>query len=141
MEPKISDLYLREALIEDISILAEHHRKMFEEIWEGKGEHLEAVKAREIEKAYTHKLETEMNCGICKAWVIEDKWEIISSGAITFVSFVPNPYDLSSKVAYLHSIYTSKSHRNQKCAQRIIHNAIRDCSSRGVITPAIKHIN
>ena len=128
----ISEMNLREALIGDIAVMAEHHRKMFEEIWELKCEHLGAVRAAEIEKAYTQKLETEMDCGICKAWVVESKGEIVSSGAITFVSFVPNPYDLSSKVAYLHSIYTKRSHRNKKCAQRIIQNAIEYCSSQGI---------
>ena len=90
--------------------------------------------AIEIEKAYTQKLETEMNFGACKAWVIEDKGEIISSGAITFVSFVPTPYDVSSKIAYLHSIYTKQSHRNRKCAQQIVRAAISYCRSHGINT-------
>ena len=134
MVSEIFDMHIREALIGDISIMAEYHRRMFEEIWEKKGEHLDAVKASEIEKAYTEKLETEMNSGACKAWVIEDKGEIISSGAITFVSFVPTPNDLSSKVAYLHSVYTKESHRNGKCAQRIVRAAISYCRSNGVNT-------
>jgi len=132
MESEISEMNLREALFSDISVMAVHHRNMFEEIWEQKGEHLGTVRAVEVEKAYTNKLETEMDCGICKAWVVESKGEIVSSGAITFVSFVPNPYDLSSKVAYLHSIYTKKSHRNKKCAQQIIHSAIRYCITQGI---------
>lgn len=131
-ESKMSEMNLREALVGDIAVMAEHHRKMFEEIWERKCDHIGTVKAAEIEKAYTTKLETEMDCGICKAWVVESKGEIVASGAITFVSFVPNPYDLSFKVAYLHSIYTKRSHRNKKCAQRIIQNAIKYCSSQGI---------
>ena len=62
------------------------------------------------------KLETELESEICKAWIIEDEGKIIASGAVTFVSFVPNPSDLSPRVAYLHSMYTEKSHRNKKCA-------------------------
>ena len=120
VDSQICEMNLREASGSDISIMAAHHRKMFEEIWEQKGEHLGTVRAGEIEKAYTQKLETEMEFGICKVWVIEDKGKIVSSGAITFVSFVPNPSDLSPIVAYLHSMYTEKSHRNRKCAQRII---------------------
>jgi GNAT superfamily N-acetyltransferase len=134
MESEIFDMHIREALIGDISIMAECHRQMFEEIWQKKGEHLENVKAIEIEKAYTQKLETEIYSGTCKTWVIEDKGEIISSGAITFVSFVPTPYDVSSKIAYLHSAYTRKSHRNRKCAQRIVRAAISYCRSHGVNT-------
>jgi GNAT superfamily N-acetyltransferase len=132
IEPQKHVMDLREASNSDISIMAIHHRKMFEEIWERKKEHLEIRKANKIEKAYTLKLETELERGICKAWVIEDEGKIISSGAITIVSLVPNPSDLSFRVAYLHSMYTEKSHRNKKCAQRIIQYAIRHCKSLGI---------
>jgi len=132
--PEIPEMTLREASIQDIPAMAQHHRMMFEEIWEQKGDHLDTHRACEIQKAYTLKLETELNSGICKAWVIEDDGEIVSSGGITFVSFVPNPYDLSSKIAYLHSIYTEKSRRHRKCAQRIIDSAIQYCSAQVILT-------
>lgn len=132
VESEMSEMNLREAFIRDISALAKHHISMFEEIWEQKDEPISAVKAKEIEKAYTRKLESEMDGGICKAWVIESKGVIVSSGAITFVSFVPTPYDLSSRIAYLHSIYTEKSHRNKKYAQRIVHTAVAYCSAQGI---------
>jgi len=132
LESKIYEMYLREASGIDIPVMATHHRKMFEEIWEQKGEHLDTLRAGEIAKAYAQKLETEMESGVCKAWVIEDQRKIVSSCAITLVSFVPNPSDLSSKVAYLHSMYTEKSHRNRKCAQRIIHCVITYCSSNKI---------
>ncbi len=131
-KPQMCEMQIREASSVDISILAAHHGKMFEEIWEQKGEPLHPSRIAEIEKAYTQKLESEMETGICKAWIMEDKGKVVSSGAITFVSFVPNPSDLSSKVAYLHSMYTENSHRNRKCAQRIIHSAITYCSSIGI---------
>ena len=123
---------LREASGSDISMMAKHHRTMFEEIWKQQGEHLEAKKSIAIEKAYAKKLETELESGICKAWIIEYEGKIIASGAVTFVSFVPNPSDLSPRVAYLHSMYTEKSHRNKKCAQQIIQKIIDHCKSKGV---------
>ncbi len=125
------ELLLREASAGDIPVMAQHHRMMFEEIWAQKGEALSVERAGEIEKAYARKLEAEMS-GLCTAWVIEEAGEIIASGAITLVSFVPHPYDPSSKVAYLHSIYTEKSHRNRKCAGRIIEAAIRHCLTLGI---------
>ena len=131
-QPQIHEMHLREALNNDIPIMAKHHRKMFEEIWEGKGETLEPTRANKVEEAYAQKLETELKSGICKAWVFEDKGNIVSSGGITFVSFVPNPSDLSSKVAYLHSMYTERAYRNKKCAQRILHNAIECCKSQRI---------
>ena len=129
---EMCEMNLREALISDIPTLAKHHRSMFEEIWAQKGEPISAEKAGEIEKAYALKLESEMDGGICKAWVVESKGEIVSNGAITFISFVPTPYDLSSKIAYLHSIYTGESHRNKKCAQYVVHAAIKYCSAQGI---------
>jgi GNAT superfamily N-acetyltransferase len=131
-ESKLQEMRLREASISDISMLAVHHRKMFMEIWEKKRDYLEPERANQIEKAYVTKLETEMKNGNCIAWVIEDKESVVASGAVTFISLVPNPSDLSSKVAYLHSMYTEKSYRNKKCAQQIIQKAIDLCASQGV---------
>ena len=90
LESQLSEMHLREASISDIPVLAAHHRKMFMEIWEQKSQHLETEMADKIEKAYTTKLEAEMECGNCIAWVIEDEGKIVSSGAITFISLVPN---------------------------------------------------
>lgn len=118
---------VRAASCADIYLLASHHRKMFEEIWEQKGEPLGIQLAGELEKAYIQKLETGIEAGLCKAWLIEDSGIIVASGAVTFVDFVPSPLDLSSRVAYLHSVYTEKSHRKKGCAQRIVRNIIEYC--------------
>ncbi len=131
-EPEMSEMHLREASGGDIPIMAKHHRKMFEEIWERKGERLDPARAQELEKSYAQKLETELMSGTCKAWIIEDGGNIVSSGGVTFISLVPNPSDVSFKVAYLHSMYTERSHRNMKCAHRILCEAIGCCKSAGI---------
>lgn len=125
-------MHIRKSSTIDYPVLAVHHRKMFEDIWEKMGKNLETEKGDGIEKAYRNKIETEIQNGICKAWVIEDGGKVVSSGAITLVSFVPNPFDLSSKVAYLHSMYTEKAHRKKKYAQIIIHNMIEHCKANGI---------
>lgn len=123
---------IREATVSDISLLAIHHRKMFEEIWENKGEDLDSSRFVEIETSYIKKLQSQLQDGSCKAWVIEDEQRIIASGAISIVSFVPTPQDLSSNVAYLHSMYTEKDQRNNHCAKRIIEQALRYCKAHGI---------
>jgi GNAT superfamily N-acetyltransferase len=72
---------------------------MFEEIWEKRGSRIDLSVCKEIERAYAQKLKQELIDGSCKAWVIENEDAIIASGAITIVSFVPTPNDLSSSVA------------------------------------------
>jgi GNAT superfamily N-acetyltransferase len=125
-------MHLREASSGDIPIMAKHHRKMFEEICERKGERLDPVRALELEKSYARKLGGELISGTCKAWIIEDGGNIISSGGFTIISLVPNPSDVSCKVGYLHSMFTERSHRNRKCAGRILGKVIEYCKSAGI---------
>ncbi len=128
----IDNMSLREATVSDIPLLAIHHRKMFEEIWEKKGEEIEWSRFGEIERAYIEKLKCQLEEGSCRAWVIEYEHRVIASGAISIVSFVPTPQDLSSTVAYLHSVYTERDQRNRHCAKRIIQEALRYCKTQGI---------
>ncbi|MBM4331144.1 MAG: GNAT family N-acetyltransferase [Deltaproteobacteria bacterium] len=128
----IENMRIREATDGDIPLLAIHHRKMFEEIWERRGEDIDSSRFAEIEKAYIQKLQLQLQDGSCKAWVIEDEHRIIASGAISILSFVPTPQDLSSKVGYLHSMYTEKDQRNNHCANRIIKQALHFCKAKGI---------
>lgn len=123
---------IRIATDQDIKKLSFHHRMMFEDICQNKGSKLPKERSIEIERAYEKKLETELCNGTCKAWVVVEKSKVVASGAITLVSFVPNPSDLSSKVAYLHSMYTERSHRNKGYAQKIIEQVLDHCKSQGI---------
>ena len=118
---------LREATEGDIPRLGVHHRKMFEEIWEKEGESIVPSVGKKMERAYAKKLKQELTDGSCKAWVIESENKIVASGAITIASLVPTPKDLSSSVAYLHSMYTEKQYRNNNFANLIVERAIRFC--------------
>ncbi|MEN8134951.1 MAG: GNAT family N-acetyltransferase [Thermodesulfobacteriota bacterium] len=124
-------LDIQEATCDDIKQLAIHHRKMFEEIWENKGQKLESVRAQEIEKAYSEKLEKQIPSGNCKAWVIKSENQLVASGAISIISLAPVPSDTNHNIAYLHSIYTGKNFRGRKYAQQIIERAIRYCKENG----------
>lgn len=123
---------LQDATIDDIRILAIHHRKMFEEIWEQKGQKIEKGRAEEIEAAYCEKIEKQIPEGTCIAWVVKNDNQIIASGAITIVSLVPVPSDINHNIAYLHSMYTEKGYRNQKYAQKIVDRAIHYCQKIGI---------
>jgi len=127
-----TDMLLREANEGDIPVLVRHHLKMFEEIWEKRGEKIDSSISGEMEKVYSEKLQRQLGDGTCKAWVIENKGNIFASGAISIVTYVPAPQDLSCDIAYLHSIYTEKDHRNKHCATRIIDQALQYCKERGI---------
>jgi GNAT superfamily N-acetyltransferase len=125
-------MIVQDAAMDDVRILAAHHRKMFEEIWELKGLEIDIDQAKKLESAYLDKITKQIPKEVCKAWVIKNGDVIIASGAITIISFVPVPSDLSPDVAYLHSIYTEKTHRHKKCAQKIVNRAIEYCRENGI---------
>jgi len=123
---------LREASEHDIPQLSVHHRKMFEEIWEKRGLHIGNPAGNEIEQAYSLKLAAELQAGSCRSWLIEKEEQVVASGAITIVSLVPTPNDLSSRVAYLHSMYTEPELRGKNLASRIVRTALAYCKANGV---------
>jgi len=105
---------------------------MFEEIWEKNGQQIDNASSIEIEQAYSRKLSKELPVGSCRSWLIENGNQIVASGAITVVSLVPTPSDFSSKVAYLHSMYTEKAFRGKCFANRIVRKALEYCRANGI---------
>jgi GNAT superfamily N-acetyltransferase len=105
---------------------------MFEEIWEKKEQQIGESASIEIEQAYLRKLSEELPGGSCRCWVIENRNQIVASGGITMVSLVPTPNDFSSKVAYLHSMYTEKEFRGKNLADRIVRKALECCKANGI---------
>ena len=130
--PSNSELILRDATVDDIPLLARHHRKMFEEIWENKFEQIDNDRFSEMETQYARKLQYHVPDDTCKAWVIEDGDNIIASGAVSVAAYVPTPHDSRYEIAFLHSMYTERDYRNRHCALRIVNQAISYCKKRGL---------
>ena len=123
---------IQEATSDDIQELAVHHKKMFVEIFENKGQIISTAVANGIEKAYAEKLINQLPNGNCKAWVIRNHAQIVASGAISIVSYVPVPNDINHNIAYLHSMYTEKEFRGRDFAHQIIEKAIQYCKKIGI---------
>ncbi|RPI39904.1 MAG: GNAT family N-acetyltransferase [Methanoregulaceae archaeon] len=128
----ITEAGIRIAALNDIPILARHHRMMFEEILEKTGKSVDYSVLSALEKEYAGKLAREFGSGTCISWVIQDDNRIVSSGAVSIVSYVPVPHDLSTRIAFLHSIYTEKEYRHRHHAQRITQTVADYCRNRGI---------
>jgi GNAT superfamily N-acetyltransferase len=127
-----NEFILREAIEDDIPQLSIHHRLMFEEVWEKKGQRPEGSVCNEIEQAYSRKLRQELTEGVCKCWAIDNGVQIVASGGMTIVSLVPTPEDSSSKIAYIHSIYTDEAYRGKDFATRILKEILQYCKANGI---------
>lgn len=122
---------VRLALLDEIPVLARHHREMFQDIWMQSNQSLDALTAQAIEVAYQNKLAQQMPQGVCRSWVGE-QGRIVASGALTTVSFVPVPGDNNHQVAYIHTIFTEKDFRGHGWASRIVQAILDDCKNRGI---------
>jgi GNAT superfamily N-acetyltransferase len=123
---------VRPATRDDIPVLAIHHRKMFEEIREKSGNPLDLSVLPALERAYAEKLRAELGSGACVAWVVEAEGRVVASGAVSTMSYVPVPHDLSLRIAFLHSIYTEPGYRNRGFARRITLEATGFCKKNGI---------
>jgi GNAT superfamily N-acetyltransferase len=121
-----------EASVEDIPILVQHHRWMFEEIWNTRNLELNKQNLKEMDVAYQKKLNEEITNGICKAWVIKEDDQIIASGAISITSMVPNPADSSYLVGYLHSVFTENEFRKKGLAKIVVRSILDYCKSKNI---------
>ena len=123
---------LRIATPEDIPFLVNHHRKMFEEIREKTGNPVDLPLPAALENEYRVKLAREIPSGVCIAWVVLIGDRIVSSGAVSIISYVPVPHDLSTNIAFLHSVYTEKEYRHRYYARRITQAAADYCRDKGI---------
>ena len=124
--------FLRIATPDDIPVLLNHHGKMFEEIRENAGNPVDQSILTALEKEYQKKLSREIPSGTCIAWVVDISDRIVSSGAVSIVSYVPVPHDLSPTIAFLHSVYTEKEYRHRHYARDITRAAADYCRNRGI---------
>lgn len=125
------DYKIRKATERDIPQLSIHHSEMFKEIWKNKGKSQGDSESFELGNAYSQKLNRELG-NLCRCWVIETGRELVASGALTIVSFVPIPDDSSSRVGYLHSMYTDKRYRGRGFANLIVKAALQYCRENGI---------
>lgn len=127
-----SDAVVRAASYEDVEVLARHHRSMFEEIWAHKKMPFDPELMTAMESNYIEKLRVDLRSGSCHAWIICRNDRILSSGAVSTYSYVPVPHDPSSKIAFLHSIYTEPEERGKGYAKTITKHAIEYCKQNKI---------
>ena len=117
---------------EDIPLLADHHRKMFEEVVMSQTLYPKALNSERLDREYIHKLINELGT-TCHAWIVKkNDGEVIASGGVSIISMVPVPNDYSCKVAYIHSIFTEDKFRNNGLARQIIDEILQFCRRQGI---------
>lgn len=117
---------------EDIPVLVDHHRNMFQEILVSRGVDSGIPDSEELDTAYRNKLKNELGHQ-CRAWIMKSSNnKIVASGAVSVVSLVPVPNDTSCKVGFLHSIFTESEYRNKGFAGRIVEEIVRYCKDQGI---------
>ena len=79
---------------------------------------------RDIDKGLSDYFVKGLNAGYIRFWVAEDGFEIIATGGIQIFTFPPSFKNETGKTAYLHSVFTKRSHRGRGIAKKIINIAL-----------------
>jgi GNAT superfamily N-acetyltransferase len=117
----------------NIQTLVSHHCMMFREIRELQGKKIDDTSYKEMEEADTKKLSEGFLKELCHAWIVEDEnRKIVANGAISICNWVPIPENPNYIMAYLHSMYTEKEHRENGLATKIIEEARDFCCQNNI---------
>ena len=116
----------------EIPVLARFHRLMFEEIWAERGFPVVKESMRAVEEQYRQKLCEGFSDGSCHAWVVKNGGRVVSGGALSLVSYAPVPFDPSSRIGFVHSIYTERDERHKGHAGRVVRAATAFCKDAGI---------
>lgn len=122
---------LRLATVDDIPVLTKHRRWMFEDMEAPKGQSLDAADLEAMEATYAVVLWYEIPAGSTRVWVIEDRNEVVASGALKFVDWLPRPDYRRRGLVYAHSVYTAPKYRRNGLARRILNAMIAYCRENG----------
>jgi len=151
----VAEIKYRRAEVEDIPLLARHHRLMFEEMRAVDSDNTpkdsccsgpdccvsfpsfmespdSAPDFKQLEAVQRSKLEQQLTDGSCVAWIGDCQGEPIASGAVSVIKTVPVPEDLSFDVGFLHSVYTVKTMRGQGIASAILDHLLDYCRKNGL---------
>jgi GNAT superfamily N-acetyltransferase len=124
-------LTLRLATVDDIPVLVNHRRRMFEDMDAQKGVTSDWAGLDAMEAAYAVLLRYEIPAGSTRAWVIDDGDYVAASGALKFTDWLPRPDGQRRGLVYVHSVYTVPEYRRRGLARQILNAMIAYCRDNG----------
>ena len=122
---------LRLATVDDIPVLVNHRRWMFEDMYADQPLLRDPAKYNVMDQAYAVLLRYEIPAGSTRAWVIDDAETIAASGVLKFTDWLPRPDGQRRGLVYAHSVYTVPEYRRQGLARRILNGMIDYCRDNG----------
>ncbi len=147
----VGEITCRRAKQEDISLLAGHHRLMFEEMRSAlQFSHqttccgpdcgtssatapvARTMDFESLEQAHREKLALQLPEGTCFAWIAELQGEPVGSGGLSILRTVPVPEDPSFVIGFIHSIYILPSRRRRGIASTLVERLLDDARKKGL---------
>jgi L-amino acid N-acyltransferase YncA len=127
----LNEFKMREATLEDLTLLVRHRRVMFVEATGARGDkELDAM-----DEGYKRHIQKSLPIGNFKAWIIETKkHEIVGTGGITVYEQPPRPQDETLRYVYVHSIYTEPEFRRRGIARTILTTIVDYCRAKNFKT-------
>ena len=130
-QDKLQNFNMREATLDDLTILVRHRRVMFVEATGAKGDKELAT----MDEGYRRHIQKSLPMNIFKAWIIENReGKIAASGGITVYEQPPRPQDETLRYVYVHSIYTEPEYRRLGLARKLLTTIVDYCRDQNFKT-------
>ncbi len=75
----------------------------------------------------------KMEQGDLVQWIAEEEGELVATGAIIFMDFPPNFFDVSGRKGYIANMYTADAYRGRGLAGQILERLEAEAKERGVV--------
>ncbi len=123
---------LREARLDDVAVLVEHRRRMFEDMRAARAWDCSDAQLDAMSQAYVDYLRGRLADGSLRAWVIEAQGTLVCSCVLAVLPWPPLPGDLSERMGHLYSTFTVPQWRRRGLAGRVVQAAIEFCCAQGI---------
>lgn len=123
---------IRKANISDIPILANHHERMFREIYQFEKKKIIENAFKKMAGSYKTKLHKQFRDNSCIAWIYEYNHRIVASAAISKINVVSTPYDENVITGYLHGVFTEPEYRKNGYAEKLIRKILVYCQKNRI---------
>jgi len=120
---------IRAAGPQDLPIVLEHRRKMFEDMG-----YVDPAALNAMNESSAPLLARGLTDGSYRGWVVEAGSAIVAGGGIVVLEFQAHPIDPHPRRAFVVNMYTAPAHRRQGLARRLMETMIAWSRDEGLAT-------
>jgi GNAT superfamily N-acetyltransferase len=123
----MSEYRIRTATADDLDLVLQHRRRMFEDMGHSDPAAMAAMLA-----SSEPLLARGLGDGSYRGWFVETAGEVVAGGGIILLEFQSHPRDPQPRRAWVVNMYTEPAHRRHGLARRLMQAMLAWCRESGM---------